>query len=320
MRRGQRILDPTPTIYNETHMNPIKLAVPLLVALAYCPSDGWALPVLGSQLSSFAVLGASAVTNTGATTLTGNLGVSNNSSATGITGFFGTLANDGPGTVTGAVHQGDAFAISADGQLVNAMTSLGLMGAGTSLGSALGGLTLAPGIYSVSAGVSNLTGTLTLDGGGNANAFWVFQMPSTLITSSGSFVNVINTGAGAGVYWNVGSSATLGAGTSFEGNILASTSVGMKAGVTLSCGRALAHTGAVTLIGDTVNSTNCTGTAALGSQGLSGGLTILDNGRVAALPFAPVPAVPEPGTYALMLAGLGAMSFVARRNTRRGAA
>ena len=301
-------------------MNPIKLIAPLLVALAYSPSEGWAVPVLGSQLSSFSVLGASAVTNTGATILTGNLGVSNNSSATGITGFFGTLANDGPGIVIGSVHQGDAFAITADGQLVSAMTGLGLMGAGTSLGSDLGGLTVAPGIYTVSAGASNLTGTLTLDGGGNANAYWVFQLPSTLITSSGSFVNVINTGAGAGVYWNVGSSATLGSGTTFAGNILASTSISMNAGATLSCGRALAHTGAVTLIADSVNSTDCIGTGGLGSQGLSGGLTVLDSGAIVPLPFAAVPAVPEPGTYALMLAGLGMLGFAARRNTRRNSA
>lgn len=265
-------------------MNAIKLTLPFLVALACVPSAGWATPVLGSDLSRFAVLGAAAVTNTGPTTLAGNLGVSNNSSASGITGFFGTLANEGPGTVTGTVHQGDAFAISADGQLVNAMSSLAGMGPGASLGSALGGLTLAPGVYTVSAGVSNLTGTLTLDGGGNANAYWVFQMPTTLITSPGSFVDVINTGSGAGVYWNVGSSATLDSGTTFAGNILASASISMNSGVTLSCGRALAHTGAVTLIADAINASHCTGTGGQGSAGLSGGLTLLDNGVVAPLP------------------------------------
>lgn len=298
-------------------MNTMKLAVPLFVALAYCPAQGWAVPVLGADLSSFAVLGASAVTNTGATTLAGNLGVSNNSSVSGITGFFGTLANDGPGTFTGAAHQGDAFALTADGQLAQAMTSLGGMGPGTSLGAALGGLTLAPGTYTVSAGASNLTGTLTLDGGGNANAFWVFQMPSTLITSSGSFVNVINTGAGAGVYWNVGSSATLGSTTTFAGNILASASITMSDGVRISCGRALAHTGAVTLINDTVNATNCAGAGGQGSAGLSGGLTVLDSGAIAALPYASVGAVPEPETYALMLAGLGVVGFAVRGNKRR---
>ena len=301
-------------------MNAIRVTVPLSVALACAPSEGWAAPVLGSNLSSFAVLGAAAVTNTGPTTLAGNLGVSNNSSASGITGFFGTLANEGPGTVTGAVHQGDTFAISADGQLVNAMTGLAGMGPGTLLGAALGGLTLAPGIYTVSAGVSNLTGTLTLDGGGNANAFWVFQMPTTLITSPGSFVDVINTGSGAGVYWNVGSSATLDTGTTFAGNILASTSIAMNSGVTLSCGRALAHTGAVTLIGDTINSTNCAGTGGQGSAGLSGGLTILDSGAIVPLPYAPIAAVPEPATYALLLAGFGVVGSVVRRKRTNNAA
>lgn len=298
-------------------MNTFKLAVPLAAALAFFPVQSWAAPVLGSNASSFAVLGGAAVTNTGATLLTGNLGVSNNSSASGITGFFGTLANDGPGTFTGTAYQGNAFAIAADGQLVNAMTLLGGMGPGTALGAALGGLTLAPGIYTVSAGATNLTGTLTLDGAGNANAAWVFQMPSTLITSSGSFVDLINTGAGAGVYWNVGSSATLGTGTTFAGNILASTSITMDHGVTLSCGRALAHTGAVTLISDTVSASNCVGTGGQGSAGLSGGLTVLDTGAVAALPFAPVAAVPEPATYALMLAGFGVVGLATRRNRRR---
>ena len=301
-------------------MKSLQTLAPLVVALVCVPFPGWAQPVLGSELSSFAILGAEAVTNTGATTLTGNLGVSNNASLTGITGFFGTLANEGPGTATGAVHQGDAFAITADGQLVNAMTSLGLMGPGTTLGVDLVGLTLAPGVYTVLAGTSNLTGTLTLDGGGNANAFWVFQMPGTLITSAGSFVNVINTGAGAGVYWNVGSSATLGTGTTFEGNILAYASISFNDAVTLSCGRALAHTGAVTMIGDTVNAIGCSGTGEEGSNGLSGGLEVLQVGGVATpLAYAPLSAIPEPDTYALMLAGLGLLGFIARRNQRRSA-
>lgn len=294
-------------------MNTLKLTLPLWVALACAPSPGWATPVLGSQLASFAVLGASAVTNSGPTTLGANLGVSNNSSATGITGFFGTLANDGPGTATGAVHQGDAFATLADSQLVSAMTLLSGLGPGTTLGVALGGLTLAPGIYSVSAGVSNLTGTLTLDGGGNANAYWVFQMATTLITSPGSRVDVINTGGGAGVFWNVGSSATLDTSTTFQGNILASTSISMNDGVTLSCGRALAHTGAVTLINDAIDSTGCAGANAQGATGLSGGLTVLDTGAVKPLPYAPVVgSVPEPATFALVLAGFGAMGLVGR--------
>lgn len=287
---------------------PCKLAASLVALLAWTPASTWAVPLLGAELTSFAVLGAAAVTNTGPTTLIGGLGVSNNSSQSGITGFFGTTANDGPGIATGAIHQGDAYALSADGQLVNAMTNLSLMGPGTTLGASLDGLTLASGVYTVLAGITNLTGTLTLDGGGNANAFWVFQMPSTLITSAGSVVNVINTGAGAGVYWNIGSSATLGANTTFEGNLLASASITFNDRVNLSCGRALAHTGAVTMMNDRVDAVGCVGTGEEGSQGLSGGLTGFGPGTPP-IPLPAVPAIPEPETWALMLAGLGALRW-----------
>lgn len=285
---------------------------PALLCLAGASSQ--ATPLLAPELGSFAVLGASAVTNTGATNLTGNLGVSNNPSVTGITGFFGTHANDGPGLVNGSVHQGDAYSTLADSQLTSAKSSLALMGPGTTLGADLTGLTLAPGTYTVLAGTSNLTGAMTLDGGGNANAYWVFQLPSTLITSSSSIVHLINTGSGAGVYWNVGSSATLGSNSTFEGNVLASTSVTMNNGVTFGCGRALAHTGAVTLIGDTINMGDCQRSTAAGSQRLSGGLSVTEIGGVPnALAFSPISAVPEPETYAMLLSGIALIGLIKKR-------
>jgi hypothetical protein len=273
------------------------------------PPSASADPILGSTLASFAVLGASSVTNTGPTILAGNLGVSNNVSVTGITGFFGTLANEGPGTFVGtdpAAHQGDAFAILADNQLVTAINTLNGMGPVTTLGNGDLTGTLNPGIYSVPFATSNLTGALTLDGLGNPNALWVFLFPSSsLITSPNSSVNVINVGSGAGVglFWNVGSSATLDTGTVFAGNILASTSIFIKTGVTIPCGRALAHTGAVTLDNDTISS-GCVGTPYELSGGFNGGGG--GNG--------PGPVVPEPTTLALLASGLvGAAMRMKRR-------
>lgn len=237
---------------NKKRLSILSLAV---IGTLYGASPASAAMILDSELSSFAVLGASTVTNTGATILNGNLGVS---PGTAITGFFGTVENDGPGIVNGTVHQTDATASLAQSQLGSALTTLDAMGAGTLLGADLAGLTLNPGVYTVPAGTSNLTGILNLDGLGADDATWVFQMPSTLITSPGSIVNLVDPGANAGVYWNVGSSATLDTTTLFQGNILASTSITMNAGATIGCGSALANTGAVTLNTNTI-STGCNG-------------------------------------------------------------
>lgn len=298
-------------------MKSLQLATPLLAASALMPAASWAAPVLGPQLSYFSVLGASAVTNTGNTYLSGNLGVSNTSAVAGITGFFGTLANDGPGHVGAGVQQGNVVSVTADHQLSIAMTSLGLMGPGIALGADLTGRTLTPGVYTVDTAASNLAGTLTLDGGGSANAYWVFQMPSTLITSPGAMVNVIHTGSGAGVFWNVGSSATLASGSVFEGNILAGSSITFNDRVSLRCGRALAHAGAVTLINDTIDSNDCAQSGAKGSAGLSGGLTMLASGGVPTpWPFGAASPMPEPASISLFAGGLGAIVFFGRRRRR----
>jgi hypothetical protein len=116
---------------------------------------------------------------------------------------------------------------------------------------------LPSGVYQFPGGAAFLSGSLTLDGQGNANAFWVFEIASTLITSPGSVVNVINTGPGAGLFWNVGSSATIDTTTSFEGNILALASIMLNTDATIGCGRALANTAAVTMDTNTI-SIGCT--------------------------------------------------------------
>jgi hypothetical protein len=195
---------------------------------------------------SFGVLGGSTVTNTGATTVNGNVGVS---PGTAVTGFP-------PGVVVGgAIHANDAVAVQAQSDLTTAYNEIAATPCTVDLtGQNLGGLTLTPGVYCFSSS-AQLTGALTLDALGNPNALFLFKIGSTLTTASGSTVTVINGGSSCNrVYWQVGSSATLGTGTSFAGDILALTSITLTTGANTS-GKVLARNGAVTL--DTNNINTC---------------------------------------------------------------
>ena len=296
-----------------------KLAVPLFVAFAYGPAQGLAEPILGADLATFAVLGATTVTNVPTSTIVGNVGVSAGEALPGFSFVAGTATTD-PQVTGGSVHSNTAFAASAQAQLTTARTNLGGLGVGTLLPADLVGLTIFPGVFTVPAGTTNLSGAVTLDGLGNENAFWLFQMEDTLITSSGSVVNVVNAGEGAGVFWNVASSATLGSTTSFQGNILALTSIALIDNATIGCGRALADTGAVTLISNTIGAICDVGTEGEGSNGWGGnGLDFTgdDVFDVAADEVVSVPgafaSVPEPGTLMLLGFGLAGLFTVRKR-------
>jgi hypothetical protein len=222
----------------------------------------------------FAVLGGTTVTNTGPSSIDGNLGLW---SGTSITGFP-------PGTVTGTIDATNAFAMQAQMDLTSAYNVAAAQPCGGVLtGQNLGGQTLTAGVYCF-ASSAQLNGNLILNAQGDANAVFIFQIGSTLTTLSGSNVTIINGGTGNNVFWQVGSSATLGTTSQFAGNILALSSITLDTGADISCGRALALNGAVTM--DTnkvsINSPGCTdgaiatapepGTAALLSMGLLVGL------------------------------------------------
>lgn len=266
----------------------LKTATTLLASSILCLSaaSGRAdqMMVLGTA-DSFAVLGASTVTNTGNTVLSGNLGLYPGSS---ITGFP-------PGTViNGSTHISDGVAMTAQHDAFAGYTFLaGLTPTQNLTGQNLGGQTLTPGVYFFSSS-AQLTGPLTLNFEGLSNADMVFQIGSTLTTASGSTVNVINQGANDNVYYNVGSSATLGTGSSFEGDILANTSITLTTGTNISCGSAIALNGAVTLDTNMVNNCSTTGSD-VGGPGTAS-------------------PVPEPGTFGLLATGLlGAAGALRRR-------
>jgi hypothetical protein len=219
------------------------------VSAPYAASAAEAPVGLGT-VGAYSVLGGQTVTNIGPTTMSRGLGVS---PGTAIVGFP-------PGRATGATHAGDAPAAQAQADLVTAYNDAAGRAVTASVGADLVGMTLVAGVYNAT-GPMGLSGALTLDGQGDPNAVFVFQASSTLITASSSSVNVINGAQACHVYWQVGSSATLGTGSSFKGTIMALTSVTVTTGVTVQ-GRALARNGAVTLDNDVFTSPDCAPTAA----------------------------------------------------------
>jgi len=230
----------------------IVLFATLLSAAGAMASPGaQTAPGLGSA-ASFAVLGGQTVTNTSPTTIFGDLGVSPGSA---ITGFP-------PGSLTaGATHAADAVALQAQSDVTIAYDDLaGQACTGDITGQDLGGQTLTEGVY-CSTSSSQLTGALTLDAQGNADAVFIFKMVSTLTTASSSSVSVINGGTACNVFWQVGSSATLGTTTHFVGNILALTSIALQNNADV-VGRALARNGEVTMDTNNVTIQGCPGAPA----------------------------------------------------------
>ena len=230
----------------------------MAVVVFCCAIRAEASGVNWGTAANFGVLGGSTVASTGATVINGHLGVSPGSA---ITGFP-------PGIVNGTTYAGDAFAAQAHNDAWAAYTMLVAFTGATDLtGLDLGGRTLAPGVYNFNTS-AQLTGNLVLDGQGQANPVFVIQIGSTLTTASASSISLINGATYDNVFFQVGSSATLGAGTEFWGNIVALTSDTLNTGASVN-GRVFAINGAVTLDGNVINAVPEPSSAALLISGLT---------------------------------------------------
>jgi hypothetical protein len=256
-----------------------------IAALAGFPLHAKAASITLGTAGNFAVLAGTTVTNTGTTVINGDVGLYPGTSITG----FGSVV------LTGTVHQTDAVAMQAQADLLTAYNvAAGLPVMQDLTGQDLGGLTLLPGVYFFSSS-AQLTGPLplTLNNLGNPNALFVFQIGSTLTTASNSSVVMTNPDPampGCDVFWQVGTSATIGSGTAFEGHILADQSITLNTGATILDGSALALNAAVTLQSNSIS--NCVS----------------------------VSSVPEPATMTLALIGgalLGLPALVKRLRERR---
>jgi hypothetical protein len=220
-----------------------RLAIGALVVgvLIARPAFAATLPALGTA-AIFAVLAGSTLSNSGPTVASGELGLS---PGTAVTGFP-------PGTVNGTQHIADAVAAQAKSDLMAAYVDAAAQPATADLtGQDLGGKTLTPGVYHF-ASSAQLTGTLILDGQNNPRSVFIFQMGSTLTTATNAQVVLTNGALASGVFWQVGSSATIGTGTSLRGNLMALASITMVTGSTIVTGRAMALTAAVTLDTNTI--------------------------------------------------------------------
>jgi len=236
-------------------------AVLVLGAVMAVPAASAAQPPIGMGTAApFAVLAGQTVTNTGPSVISGSIGLD---PGTAITGFP-------PGTETnGTMYAADAVALQAQNDLTTAYNQAAGATPVTVESADLGGQTLAPGVYKGTSALS-LTGTVTLNGENNPNSVFIFQAGSTLTTASASTVQLINGATWCNVWWQVGSSATLGTTTTFVGTIMALTSDSLNTGATVM-GRVLARNGSVTLETNTITQPACTASTTTATTAVPGG-------------------------------------------------
>lgn len=288
---------------------PVRFAVAIaaaagLVLAAASPAHALADPVDLGTADAFAVLGATTVTNTGPTIVSGDIGLS---PGTSVTGFPPGIQSQGAGYIAEGVS-GQAQ-IDANAAYVSGSNQTGSPGPAVVVAPELGGLVFTPDLYQ-SSGVLQITGNVTLDGGGDPTALFIFRSTSTFITASASSMTLINGASACNVYFIVPSSATLGVGSQLAGTILALESITATTGADVT-GRLIALTGAVTLDTNDITSTGCAPVTVNPGSGIT-----------FAAPAAPaVPTLPAAGPRDVLAIGalaggllaLGAAGILLRR-------
>jgi hypothetical protein len=280
------------------------------ILLGALPASAAQPPVGLGTAESFAVLAGSGITNTGPTTIKGDVGTFPTPSETG----FGSI------TLTGTNHADDAVAQGAKNDLVTAYNDAAGRLPVTSVPVELGGTTLLAGVYS--SGTLGLTGTLTLDAQGDPDAEFIFLAASTLIAEAGSRVVLINGANPCRVVWKVGSSATFKTSSSFVGDVLAQISITANTAATFQ-GRLLARDGAVTLDTNTITGASCTGPLGGGGTPTTGDIPGTPTPTPSATPptttllavTGPNPVLPLLGT--VLVATGGAVLLAERRSGLR---
>src|SRR3989338_649014 len=226
-----------------------KVSMGVLVATFMLGLAGLVIAATSVNLGTadgFAVLAGSTITNTGSSVINGDLGLS---PGTAVTGFP-------PGTLNGTQHAADTAAANAQAALTTAYNNAAGQTPVSTVPTELGGTIKTAGVYDSAAGTFGITGTLTLDAAGDPNAVFIFKTASTLITAGSSNVVLANGAQACNVFWQVGSSATLGTNSTFKGNILALTSSTLTTGANVE-GRVLARNGAVTLDSNIITKATC---------------------------------------------------------------
>jgi hypothetical protein len=220
----------------------------MTIALLLVPFMAWAAEPVGLGVAnSFAVLAGTTITNTGATTINGDVGLHPGTATPGLT----------PEMVNGEFHVANAEALDAKNALAAAYIEVAGRTPDDTIGAGLGGTTVfGGGVYASGSGAFTINGPVTLDAMGDPDAIFIFQMATTLTTGVGSSVVLTNGAQACNVYWQVGSSADLFANTTFRGTILALTSINLQNGASIS-GRALARNGAVTMDTNTITQVGC---------------------------------------------------------------